>query len=125
NEEAVIRQKADNLLALRRRTGSLEILIYVDAGSDRTAEILREYGDQFIVVEGVERKGKTHGMNRLGALARLSILVFTDANVMIAPEAIVKLRPYFADAQVGCVCGHLSYTNPNANVTAQIGSLYW
>jgi cellulose synthase/poly-beta-1,6-N-acetylglucosamine synthase-like glycosyltransferase len=125
NEEAVIREKADNLLALRRRTGSLEILIYVDAGSDRTAEILREYGDQFVLVEGVERKGKTHGMNRLVALAKGSILVFTDANVTIDPEAIVKMRPYFADPEVGCVCGHLIYTNHDENATAQVGSLYW
>ena len=125
NEEAVIRQKAENLLALRERTGALQILIYVDAGGDRTAEILRDYGDQFAVVEGTERRGKTHGMNRLVALADASVLVFTDANVMIDPDAIVKLRHYFADPAVGCVCGHLIYTNRDENVTAQIGSLYW
>ena len=125
NEEAVIRQKAENLLALRQRTGALQILIYVDAGSDRTAEILRGYGDRLTVVEGTERKGKTHGMNRLVALSNASILVFTDANVMIEPDAIARLRPYFADPQIGCVCGHLDYTNRDANVTAQIGSLYW
>ena len=63
------------------------------------AEILREYGDQFVLIEGVERKGKTHGMNRLVALADTSIVVFTDANVMIDPEAIANLRSYFADAR--------------------------
>jgi len=125
NEEAVIRQKAENLLMLSRRSGSPQVLIYVDAGNDRTAEILREYGDQFLLIEGVERKGKTHGMNRLVALADASVLVFTDANVMIEHEAIGNLRSYFADPQVGCVCGHLLYTNRDANVTAEIGSLYW
>jgi cellulose synthase/poly-beta-1,6-N-acetylglucosamine synthase-like glycosyltransferase len=64
-------------------------------------------------------------MNRLVALAEASVLVFTDANVMIDPEAIANLRGYFADPQVGCVCGHLIYTNRDANVTAEIGSLYW
>jgi len=32
---------------------------------------------------------------------------------------------HFADPRIGCVCGHLIYTNRDANVTAQIGSLYW
>src|SRR5207248_10950346 len=100
NEEAVIRQKAENLLTLCRQTGSLQVLIYVDAGNDRMAEILREYGDQFVLIEGVERKGKTHGMNRLVALADATVVVFTDANVMIEPEAIANLRSYFADPQV-------------------------
>jgi cellulose synthase/poly-beta-1,6-N-acetylglucosamine synthase-like glycosyltransferase len=125
NEEAVIRAKAENLLALRRATGALEILIYVDAGTDRTAEILRDYAEHFTIVVGSERRGKTHGMNRLVALAEASVLVFTDANVMLEGSAVRNLQPYFADPEIGCVCGYLIYRNQEETATSETGSLYW
>ena len=43
NEEGVIREKLQNLLALKQREPGLEILIYVDAASDQTAKRLRAY----------------------------------------------------------------------------------
>jgi cellulose synthase/poly-beta-1,6-N-acetylglucosamine synthase-like glycosyltransferase len=125
NEEAVIRAKAENLLALRRHTGALQVLIYVDAGTDRTAEILGDYAEHFTIVEGSERRGKTHGMNRLVTLADASVLVFTDANVMLEEDAIANLRAYFADPEIGCVCGYLIYGNREDTATSETGSLYW
>lgn len=125
NEEGVIRAKAENLRALQRRTGALQVLIYVDAGTDRTAEILRDYAEHFTIVEGTERRGKTHGMNRLVALAEASVLVFTDANVMLEEDAVLNLRPYFADPEIGCVCGYLIYGNREETATSETGSLYW
>src|SRR5690606_8593789 len=49
NEESVIRQKAQNLLALRRRTPDVELLVYIDAATDATAERLAEFGDNIDV----------------------------------------------------------------------------
>lgn len=125
NEERVIEAKVANLLALRRRIPGLEILAYVDAASDRTAEILRRHEDVIKLHVSPERRGKTHGMNLLVGMAKASIVVFTDANVMLDVEAIPNLARYFSDPQVGCVCGHLAYVNPGESVTAGTGSLYW
>lgn len=125
NEERVIEAKIENLLALKRANQGVEVLIYVDAASDRTAELLRPYEHEFRVVVGVERTGKTHGMNRLVSMATKPILLFTDANVMLDVEAPARLLRYFADPEIGCVAGHLRYTNPEASVTAHTGSLYW
>ena len=52
-------------------------------------------------------------------------MVFTDANVMFAPDALPRLLRPFADPEVGCVCGHLVYTAPDGSPTAATGSLYW
>src|ERR1700735_1212084 len=43
NEEASIAAKAENLIALKKIFPSLEIRVYVDAATDRTAEILEKY----------------------------------------------------------------------------------
>lgn len=125
NEEGVIREKAENLLAVKRSIPGLEVFVYVDAASDGTAAILREFEDQFTVHVSPERHGKTYGMNLLVAKATASIVIFTDANVMLDVETLPLLRRYFADPEVGCVCGHLIYTNARDSVTAATGSLYW
>lgn len=125
NEEHVIEAKVENLLRLRELEPGLEILVYVDAASDRTAEILRRYADRIDLHVATERHGKTHGMNLLAARARADLLLFTDANVMLDENCVRDFRRYFADPQVGCVTGNLIYTNPGGSAAAQSGSLYW
>jgi cellulose synthase/poly-beta-1,6-N-acetylglucosamine synthase-like glycosyltransferase len=125
NEERVIAHKVENLLALREREPGLELLVYVDGSSDRTAEILAAYGSQISLHVAAERHGKTHGMNLLASKARAPIVIFTDANVIMDMDCVRNLRRYFADPEVGCVCGNLVYTNGEASVTAASGSAYW
>jgi cellulose synthase/poly-beta-1,6-N-acetylglucosamine synthase-like glycosyltransferase len=125
NEEPVIRAKIDNMLAMREAVPGLEILVYVDAASDRTADILSDYADELRLVVSPDRHGKTYGMNTLVSRTEADLLVFSDANVMFAPDAIPRLLAPFADPDVGAVCGHLLYTGPDGNATAATGSLYW
>ncbi|MEM8951684.1 MAG: glycosyltransferase [Pseudomonadota bacterium] len=126
NEEAVIRDKIVNLLDLRRHTeGDLEILIYVDGASDRTADIVHEFDDDITAIISNERHGKTYGMNLLVRHTEASILVFTDATVMVEKDAINRLRDYFADDDIGCVTAHLRYVNADASATSEVGAAYW
>ncbi len=125
NEEKVIRAKADNMVRMREAVPGLELLVYVDASSDRTAEILRGYEGEITVVVSPARHGKTHGMNTLIQRTGADILVFSDANVTFAPDAIPRLLSRFEDPEVGCVCGHLVYTRASDSATAVTGSLYW
>lgn len=125
NEEKVIRAKADNMVSMRRLVPGLELLIYVDAASDRTVDILRGYEDAITVVASPTRHGKTHGMNTLVQQTTADFLVFSDANVMFAPDAVPRLLRQFDDPEVGCVCGHLVYTRTSDSATAVTGSLYW
>lgn len=125
NEERVIERKIENLLQLRQREPGLQILVYVDAATDRTTEILQRYASEIELHVAPQRHGKTYGMNLLSGLARGDVLVFTDANVMLDLACLDDLRRHFADPGIGCVCGNLNYTNAGASVTAQSGSLYW
>lgn len=125
NEAAVIEEKVLNLLSLRDREPGLQIYIYVDAATDETAEILRRYESDLNLHISSERHGKTYGMNLLSLQAEADILVFTDANVMLDRYCLRDLKRHFADPQMGCVCGNLTYTNGDASVTASTGSLYW
>jgi cellulose synthase/poly-beta-1,6-N-acetylglucosamine synthase-like glycosyltransferase len=125
NEERVIEAKIRNLLALRARHPDLEILVYVDACTDRTAEILRSCETQLDIHFSPERRGKTHGMNLLASRATAPILIFTDANVTMDLSCVADFQAHFRDSRIGCVCGNLVYTNNAASATASCGSLYW
>lgn len=125
NEAAVIRAKAENMLAVQDVTPGLELLVYVDAASDSTAELLRGYADRIRVVVSPTRLGKTHGMNTLVSLTSADIIVFSDANVMFAPDAVSRLLAPFGDPAVGAVCGHLVYAEAAGSGTAAAGSRYW
>ena len=125
NEERVIRAKALNMLDLRKSYPGLELLIYVDGGTDRTAEILEEFAGDIQVVQARGRTGKTVGMNTLIAKTSAECLVFSDANVMFEPGAVPHLLAPFADAMVGVACGHLSYLSVPGSATAATGSAYW
>jgi cellulose synthase/poly-beta-1,6-N-acetylglucosamine synthase-like glycosyltransferase len=125
NEEACIERKMANLLELRRHAGQLDILIYVDGPGDRTAELLAPFADSAEIIVSPRRRGKTYGMNLLVGRADADIVVFTDANVHVDPPAIDAIIRAFDNPDVGCVCGHLVYTNGKESDTAQVGSLYW
>ena len=64
-------------------------------------------------------------MNRLVAASESDLIVFTDANVLLANDALDRLTRHFEDDRVGCVCGNLIYINADDSVTAATGSLYW
>jgi cellulose synthase/poly-beta-1,6-N-acetylglucosamine synthase-like glycosyltransferase len=126
NEERVIGAKLRNLLEVQRASPfPVELLLYIDAASDSTAEIAAGFEPNVKVVRATSRHGKTHGMNQLVQLTDADVLIFTDANVMLDVDLMVHLAPYFADYEVGCVCGNLNYVNANDSVTASTGSLYW
>ena len=126
NEADVIAAKAENLMALKRAIPGLEIFIYVDAASDGTADILKAWAQEFTLHISPERHGKSYGMNLLVGMAKADIIIFSDANVMLDVASIPALARYFADPEVGCVCGHLIYVNGDdaAGQTAANGSLY-
>src|SRR3546814_13986348 len=63
-------------------------------------------------------------MNTLVQAAQGDVVVFTDANVTVDPAALAALRRSFAAPIVGCVCGHLVYTNGDEGATAAVGSFY-
>jgi len=95
NEEAVIGDKIENSLQLDYPKDKLEIIVFSDASTDRTDEIVK----------------------------RGEILVFSDANSMYEPDAIRKLVHRFADERVGCVSGELRYRSGKGSVEGE--RTYW
>ncbi len=115
NEEEVIAEKIENSLELEYPSDKLEIIVFSDASSDRTDDIVRSYesaGVELVRVEG--RVGKTECQNVVAERADGEILVFSDANSMYEPDAIRALVEEFDD-ETGCVVGGLHYETTSEN----------
>lgn len=126
NEENVIERKIRNLLDIREAANEdVEILIYCDGCTDGTEAIARRFEPVVKVIVSRERHGKYYGMNMLAEASRASILVFTDADIIVDRELVPALRRCFADPEVGCVDVPLRHTNPDASPTAEVGSAYF
>ena len=64
NEEAVIGDKIENSLQLDYPRDKLEIIVFSDASTDRTDEIVKSYADQGVKLLCIEgRKGKIYCQN--------------------------------------------------------------
>jgi len=125
NEAGSLAAKLENLRQLKAKHSDLEVLAYDDGSSDGTFELLSSAPDLLTLVRGPGRTGKAAGMKRLAATARGDVLVFTDANVVLSPDAIANLLPYYGDPAVGGVCGSLRYVDDGTSATAEVGSAYW
>jgi len=124
NEEGVIERKIRNALALDYPREQLEVLIVADGCTDATGAIARRF-EEVRLIE-LPRGGKAAALNRGASEARGEILVFTDANVELAREALRVLARPFADPEVGGVSGKKKAVVRTDADTTEVGeNLYW
>ena len=126
NEEAVLRAKLENALAMDYPVERLDIIVVSDASTDDTDRIAAEFAERGVRLHRQEvRSGKTEAQNAGVRLARGQFLAFSDANSMYASSALKRLLAPFADERIGCVCGELQYANPDEQGAGKGEGLYW
>lgn len=126
NEEGVIERKIRNALSLDYPREKLEVLILSDGCTDATCSIVRAFADDVVRLIELPRGGKAAALNRGAAEARGEILVLTDANIDLAPDALRVLARSFADGEVGGVSGKKTYVVRSGGDTTEQGeNLYW
>lgn len=126
NEAAYIGAKLENSLALDYPQDLLEILVVSSGSDDDTEAIARRYasaGVQTIVQP--TRAGKEAAMQAAARQARGEILVFTDANAMVNPEALKLMVRWFADPEVGCVAGEKRVSAGAGESAGEGEGAYW
>lgn len=126
NEEKVIARKIENCLALDYSRDRLEIIVASDGSTDSTNKIVRGFASQGVKLVALNpNQGKSSAQNRAVAEAGGDILFFTDANVMLRPDAVKKIVSNFEDERVGCVVGKVTYLNEGGTSVGEGEGLYW
>lgn len=124
NEEEIVPAKMANCRALHYPAGRLHLVWVTDGSTDRTPELLAAQ-PSVTVLHDPCRRGKTAALNR--ALERIDtpIVVFTDANTMLNPEAVERIVRCFDDPKVGCVAGEKRVAAVGAAGAAATEGVYW
>lgn len=117
NEERIIARRLQSYLDLDYPREKLRFLIGSDASTDRTDEIVREFGerDPTIELRRFERSGKTKIIYTLAEEVREGIIVFCDADVLLEREGLTHIAACFADPDVGGVVVRMVYEDREAN----------
>lgn len=125
NEELVVHEKMKNSLALYYPEKKLKICWVTDGSNDGTNDLLSAYPEATVFYEPA-RQGKTAALNRAVPLIKSPIIVFTDANTMLNPEAIVEIATCFQDDRVACVAGEKRVAfEENSGAASSGEGIYW
>lgn len=113
NEESVIAEKLQTILASNYPADKLNVWIGSDCSDDQTHAIVSAWiadYPNFHFCPFAERRGKPSVINDLVAFAQQEnktpenhILVITDANVMFTPDTITGLVKHFKNPAIGLV----------------------
>jgi hypothetical protein len=106
NEERRIARKGANTAALDYPPDRIQVLFVSDGSTDGTVDLIQRHatGAMTLVVLP-ERGGKAAALNAGLQRATGEILVFTDASIQLAPDALRRIVGPFSDPAVGCVSG--------------------
>jgi len=124
NEEAVIRRRLENALALDYPAEALEVVVASDGSTDLTDGIVGELAAANPRVRLLQcpREGKVAAQHRAVRETSSEVLAFTDANSEWRADALRALVAALADPEVGYVCGQLRLESPDG---ANMEGAYW
>ncbi len=124
NEEGAIEARILNALALNYPVGKLEIVIASDGSTDGTNEIVRRYADRGVRLLAYSlNQGKASVLDKSVPRLTGQVLILSDANTHMDPDAARRLAAWFSDPDIGVVCGRLVLTD--ARTGKNVDGLYW
>ena len=125
NEEDIISEKMSNTHSLDYPADRLHLVWVTDGSTDNTNSILSTYPDVKIVFSP-ERRGKSAALKHGIKEVYTDIVMMTDANTMLNPEAIREIVRLMQDPKVGCVSGEKKVmAKSDSDEAAQGEGLYW
>ncbi|WP_339102620.1 glycosyltransferase [Haloterrigena salinisoli] len=109
NEAQIVETKLDDLLALEYPMEKVELVV-VDSSTDDTRTIIREYFEDLeapdlVLLEEDERRGLAPALNDAYAAASNEMVVKTDCDSKLAPDALREAAANLADDDIAAVTG--------------------
>jgi biofilm PGA synthesis N-glycosyltransferase PgaC len=123
NEASILADKVRNCQALDYPAEKLRLLFITDGSNDNSAEVLAAF-PEVQHLHTPQRAGKSMAENRAIRYVTTPLVIFTDCNTVLNPEAVRNLVRHYADATVGAVSGEKRVLNDGTASGAGEG-MYW
>jgi cellulose synthase/poly-beta-1,6-N-acetylglucosamine synthase-like glycosyltransferase len=106
NAECLIEDKIRNCLELRYPEHRLQLMFVSDGSTDATNRIIESWEKPRLeLLTFADHVGKIPALNAGVERCTGEIVVFSDADALLAPDALEKLLRHFDDPGLGGVCG--------------------
>ncbi|MEZ0487028.1 glycosyltransferase family 2 protein [Fibrella aquatica] len=129
NEIDCLPAKLQNCLAQQYPADRLHLLFVVEGSTDGSAEWLetqKRNVPNLSILSGSQRLGKIEAMNNAMRQVHTPLVIFTDANTTLNPEAVQRLVRKFDAPEVGAVTGEKRIEMLSAEAATGSGEgLYW
>lgn len=124
NEGDFLIEKIENSFKLHYPKSKRKICFVTDGSDDNSLEILANY-PEIEVFHEAERRGKMAAIDRVMPLIKTPITVFSDANSLLNPGALLQLVDHFADPEIGAVAGEKKIREENLGDATAGEGFYW
>lgn len=109
NEERWIEDKIRNSLAFNYPKEKIQFYFVTDGSNDTTPELIKNFktdeGVTLKLFHSPERKGKIAAVERVMKYVTTPIVVYSDANTDVNPDAIYNIVRHYENPKVGAVAG--------------------
>lgn len=125
NEEDIIEEKIQNCAELDYPKDKIQVIFVTDGSSDGTAAAVGKHPFVTLLHED-KREGKMAAIKRSIPFVEGEIIVFTDANTYLNPEAIKELVKHYQNPKVGAVAGEKRIkVDHKADASSAGEGFYW
>lgn len=125
NESEILEDKILNTLNLDYPNDKIEIIFITDGSNDGSADIVKGY-QHIKLLHQDERRGKSAAENRSVKESKGEVVIFSDANTMLPPNAVRQLVQHYADPLIGAVSGEKRIIQSGKENAAGAGEgIYW
>ena len=125
NEGHILPEKIQNCKRLDYPWDLLKIYFITDGSTDEFRAVLKDHPGIVLLHED-KRGGKTAAENRAMKFIDTPIVVFSDANTMLNPQAIRNMVRHFESGKVGCVAGEKRIWVEEKDSASSAGEgIYW
>ncbi|MDF1866597.1 MAG: glycosyltransferase family 2 protein, partial [Saprospiraceae bacterium] len=130
NEEDWIEEKIKNGLSFNYPIEKIHFFYVTDGSNDRTPQLIEDYkipkGVNLKLFHQPQRQGKIAAVERVMKFVETPIVIYTDANTIVNPDAIYNIVRHYEDEKVGGVAGEKRiHVGSTGDATGAGEGFYW
>ncbi len=99
-----------------------EVIVVDDCSQEDCSAMVRSYGFKFLRMD--EPRDAEYARNRGAELAKGDILVFTDCDMVVQPDALGRIRRHFTSNHYAAIAGVCTPENDDKNLAARYKNLW-